>query len=196
MERTERLVATQTGRNRAGLAVVFALAALHAIARPSPARDARTIAGLDDAYQRAVEQGDPRAMARISDDRFVLVEGDGKRWSKGDIIAYSKKFRRALRASGRFGAHRADVRRHRRGHRQAVGRGCRGQRARRLQTMVQRHVGAHAARLALRLRPSVVVFADRGEEIAVNPDQPQIIAIPPFTCSVCPVTYAPASLAR
>lgn len=72
------------------LAFILALAATQAGARPTSEQDVRALAHLDDVYQDAVEKGDTRVMARLLDDRFVLVEGDGKRWSKTDIIAFSR----------------------------------------------------------------------------------------------------------
>ncbi len=48
--------------------------------------DSEALVALDTAYQRAVQDNDVRTMARILDDRFVLVEGDGKRSSKADLL--------------------------------------------------------------------------------------------------------------
>ncbi len=71
------------------LTVLFVLIAARASAA-APADDIQTLARLDDVYQKAVESGDTATMARLLDDRFVLLEGDGKAWSKADIIAFSK----------------------------------------------------------------------------------------------------------
>jgi ketosteroid isomerase-like protein len=52
----------------------------------SPAEDKKAVEELDIAYQKAVEKGDTQTMAKILADDFVLVEGDGKRSSKTDLI--------------------------------------------------------------------------------------------------------------
>jgi len=64
----------------------FASAAVHA----SDAEDRQTLADLDTRYQKAVEQNDAKTMADILDDNFVLVEGDGKRSTKADLVNDAK----------------------------------------------------------------------------------------------------------
>ena len=66
--------------------VVFASAAVQA----SEAEDRQTLADLDTKYQRAVEQNDAKTMAEILADDFVLVEGDGKRSTKADLVDDAK----------------------------------------------------------------------------------------------------------
>lgn len=48
--------------------------------------DRRVIAALDTTYQRAVKDNDAKTMAAILADDFVLVEGDGKRSTKADLL--------------------------------------------------------------------------------------------------------------
>jgi ketosteroid isomerase-like protein len=64
----------------------FASAAVQA----SEADDRRTLADLDTKYQKAVEQNDAKTMAEILADDFVLVEGDGKRSTKADLVNDAK----------------------------------------------------------------------------------------------------------
>jgi ketosteroid isomerase-like protein len=68
-----------------GLALTSAAAA-----RVSDADDRQTLADLDTKYQRAVEQNDAKTMAEILADDFVLVEGDGKRSTKADLVNDAK----------------------------------------------------------------------------------------------------------
>lgn len=67
---------------RALVAAVALLAAATALAD-----DDRAVLGeLDARYQKAVEQNDATTMAAILADDFVLVEGDGKRSTKADLV--------------------------------------------------------------------------------------------------------------
>jgi ketosteroid isomerase-like protein len=66
--------------------VGFASATLQA----SEAQDRQTLADLDIKYQKAVEQNDTKVMAEILADDFVLVEGDGKRSTKADLVNGAK----------------------------------------------------------------------------------------------------------
>ena len=63
-------------------------AALGAVASATPAvqNDTRLVAGLDTDYQAAVKRNDAAAMAKILDDRFVLVLGDGRTATKTDLL--------------------------------------------------------------------------------------------------------------
>ena len=56
--------------------------------------DARTVAELDTAYQAAVERNDWQAMDRILHPAFTLVLGDGKTYSRQDLLdaARERKF--------------------------------------------------------------------------------------------------------
>jgi ketosteroid isomerase-like protein len=67
-------------------AVGFSSAAVQA----SEAEDRQTLADLDTKYQKAVEQNDAKTMADILSDDFVLVEGDGKRSTKADLVNDAK----------------------------------------------------------------------------------------------------------
>jgi ketosteroid isomerase-like protein len=68
-----------------GLALAAALGAV-ASATPAAQDDQRLVAGLDTDYQAAVKRNDAAAMARILDDRFVLVLGDGRTATKADLL--------------------------------------------------------------------------------------------------------------
>jgi ketosteroid isomerase-like protein len=48
--------------------------------------DRRIVASLDTEYQAAVKRNDATTMARILDERFVLVLGDGKTYTRKDLI--------------------------------------------------------------------------------------------------------------
>ena len=48
--------------------------------------DTRVVAGLDTDYQAAVKRNDAAAMAKILEDRFVLVLGDGRTATKTDLL--------------------------------------------------------------------------------------------------------------
>ena len=53
----------------------------------SEAKDRDIIAGLHTVFQMAVKRNDATTMRRILDDRFMLVLGDGKRYSRADLLA-------------------------------------------------------------------------------------------------------------
>jgi len=52
----------------------------------TPADDAKTVAALDTQYQRAVKENDAVTMDRILLDDFVLVVGNGKTYTKPDLL--------------------------------------------------------------------------------------------------------------
>jgi ketosteroid isomerase-like protein len=56
------------------------------VVQASVAEDRQALADLDTKYQKAVEQNDAKTMAEILADDFVLVEGDGKRSTKADLV--------------------------------------------------------------------------------------------------------------
>jgi ketosteroid isomerase-like protein len=56
----------------------------------SDSEDRQLLADLDTRYQKAVEQNDAKTMAEILADDFVLVEGDGKRSTKADLVNDAK----------------------------------------------------------------------------------------------------------
>jgi ketosteroid isomerase-like protein len=56
----------------------------------SDAEDKRILADLDTKYQKAVEQNEAKIMAEILADGFILVEGDGKRSTKADLLNDAK----------------------------------------------------------------------------------------------------------
>lgn len=58
--------------------------------RASEAEDRQALADLDTKYQKAVERNDSQTMAEILGDNFVLVEGDGKRSTKADLVNDAK----------------------------------------------------------------------------------------------------------
>ena len=63
-------------------AIVLISGAVHA----SEADDRRNLIALDTTYQRAVKNNDAKTMAAILADNFILVEGDGNRSTKSDLI--------------------------------------------------------------------------------------------------------------
>lgn len=52
-----------------------------------PGDDARAVAALDTEYQAAVERNDAATMDRILADDFTLVLGQGKAYSKAELLA-------------------------------------------------------------------------------------------------------------
>jgi ketosteroid isomerase-like protein len=65
----------------------LALAILPFTARAATGDDDRaTVAALDVAYQAAVKRNDAETMARILDERFVLVLGSGQTYSRADLL--------------------------------------------------------------------------------------------------------------
>jgi ketosteroid isomerase-like protein len=56
----------------------------------SDADDQKIVAALDTKYQKAVEQNDAKTMAEILTDDFTLIEGDGKRSTKADLVDDAK----------------------------------------------------------------------------------------------------------
>jgi ketosteroid isomerase-like protein len=69
----------------AGLMVV-GLMLTSIAADASAADDRRILAALDTQYQKAVQDNDTKTMAAILADDFILVEGDGKRSTKADLV--------------------------------------------------------------------------------------------------------------
>lgn len=61
-----------------------------ATVQASEVEDRKTLADLDTRYQKAVEENDAKTMADILADVFVLVEGDGKRSTKADLVNDAK----------------------------------------------------------------------------------------------------------
>jgi ketosteroid isomerase-like protein len=76
------------------LAIVLALGTLVAIAvnnaNPSSAEDAKAVAALDKQYQAAVEKNDAATMDRILADDFILVIGNGKTFTKADLLTEAR----------------------------------------------------------------------------------------------------------
>jgi hypothetical protein len=52
--------------------------------------DIKALETLDSEYQKAVEQNDVKTMARILDDEFILVMGDGTSYTKTDLLNDAK----------------------------------------------------------------------------------------------------------
>ena len=55
-------------------------------AQATPADDQKAVAALDTQYQAAVRDNDATTMARILADDFVLVIGNGKTFTKSDLL--------------------------------------------------------------------------------------------------------------
>jgi ketosteroid isomerase-like protein len=60
------------------------------MAHASDVEDRQIVAALDTKYQQAVEQNDAKTMAELLADNFTLVEGNGKRSTKADLINAAK----------------------------------------------------------------------------------------------------------
>jgi uncharacterized protein (TIGR02246 family) len=59
-------------------------------ATPSPGDDRATVAALDAAYQAAVKRNDADTMARILDEHFVLVVGNGQTYSREQLLEFTR----------------------------------------------------------------------------------------------------------
>lgn len=70
---------------------LIALDACAAGAAADPAADARAVAALDSAYQRAVKANNAAVMDKILDDDFTLVTGTGAVYSKSDLVRAARK---------------------------------------------------------------------------------------------------------
>jgi ketosteroid isomerase-like protein len=62
-----------------------------AVASDTAEQDRRTVAALDTEYQAAVERNDAETMARILHDDFILVLGDGKTYTRDDLLASARE---------------------------------------------------------------------------------------------------------
>ena len=69
-----------------GVALAAAVLFAPAIANATPESDRRAVAALDIEYQAAVKRNDAAAMARIMHEDFVLVLGDGKTYTRDDLL--------------------------------------------------------------------------------------------------------------
>jgi len=58
--------------------------------RPRAADDRATVARLDTEYQAAVARSDAAAMDRMLSDDFLLVTGQGKTFSRSDLLAEAR----------------------------------------------------------------------------------------------------------
>jgi len=70
----------------AGLIVIGLVLAILTTVRASDRDDRQVLSALDTRYQKAVKENDAKTMAAILTDDFVLVEGDGKRSTKADLL--------------------------------------------------------------------------------------------------------------
>ena len=74
-----------------GIAMLLAAAIATAqTAIASEADDRQTVAALDTEYQAAVKRNDAGTMAKILDERFVLVLGSGKSYSRAELLDSAK----------------------------------------------------------------------------------------------------------
>jgi len=74
------------GRALVTMLLVSSIAVLFDSATASEAGDHARLAMLDTQYQKAVKQNDAKTMSAILADDFVLVEGNGKRSKKADLL--------------------------------------------------------------------------------------------------------------
>ena len=72
------------------LAVILLAIPVMAAATGSTTNDKKVVAALDTQFQRAVKENDVRTVARILADDFVVVEGNGNRWTKADLLESAK----------------------------------------------------------------------------------------------------------
>lgn len=70
----------------AGAALTAATLLAPTIAAATPEADRLAVAALDTEYQTAVKRNDAETMARILHEDFVLVLGDGKTYTRGDLL--------------------------------------------------------------------------------------------------------------
>jgi len=70
----------------ASIVATLALPGAASNASGSADDDRRIVAALDTEYQAAVKRNDARTMARIFDERFVLVLGNGKSYTRADLL--------------------------------------------------------------------------------------------------------------
>ena len=75
----------------AALLTAVAATTAPAIVVASPEEDRRTVAALDTEYQDAVKRNDPDTMARILDEKFVLVLGNGKTYGRADLLESARR---------------------------------------------------------------------------------------------------------
>jgi ketosteroid isomerase-like protein len=76
---------------RAVAMVVLSITVLSSAAAADDAADQKQVARLDVEYQAAVKRNDADAMARILDERFVLVLGNGKTFTRKDLLDWAKR---------------------------------------------------------------------------------------------------------
>ena len=62
-----------------------------AVSGDTTEEDKRTIAALDTEYQAAVERNDADTMARILHEDFILVLGDGRTYTRADLLASARE---------------------------------------------------------------------------------------------------------
>ena len=124
------------------------------------AKDRDLIVGLHAAYQMAVKRNDATTMRRILDDRFLLVLGDGKRYSRADVLASAANGKIRYENRTRTWTPKcARVWGHRRGYGANLGQRYQGRRGIRSPRLVQRHLRAHVEWLALCVPPGVAAAA-------------------------------------
>lgn len=75
---------------RRGLAAVVSALIVAGIAAGAEPDDRQLVAALDVGYQAAVTRNDAAAMAKILDDRFVLVRGTGKTHSRDELLTQAR----------------------------------------------------------------------------------------------------------
>ena len=78
------LIMKPTSSAASGLAAMSL--ALVSQVNATSAQDQKALADLDTRYQLAVKQNDAKTMDRILSDDFILVIGDGRRFTKADLL--------------------------------------------------------------------------------------------------------------
>ena len=72
------------------MAAITAVLPAAGAVRASPQEDRRVVAALDRSFQEAVKVNDAETMARILHDDFVLVLGNGKTFTRADLLAEAR----------------------------------------------------------------------------------------------------------
>jgi ketosteroid isomerase-like protein len=73
------------------MAATAIFASTLAVSSDATEEDTRTIAALDTEYQAAVERNDADTMARILHEDFILVLGDGRTYTRADLLASARE---------------------------------------------------------------------------------------------------------
>jgi len=68
------------------LMAAAALCSVPGVSHSTPEEDRKIVAALDTEYQAAVQRNDADTMARILHEEFILVLGNGKTYTRADLL--------------------------------------------------------------------------------------------------------------